>query len=646
MMDKANEVNNSFISSSKLLNLFTIGIISFLMVFKNDALLFNPFILSSVWFSYRLSPFKRNTFLITLIGFSFIFNINFGIEILLVSLFVGLLFLCNKFINTSIEYQEFLPLLICLIIISIRYLSFNVLLPSIFNCLINVIFTLLIAYSLEKVRFSKENPGESLNFINKIIVISIIFSLFFNIDIFNLFLIALMVLFLIKNDKQEIVLGELLLLFLYNYLFFSIPIEILTIYLVGLTFASFSKRFAPIIFVILVDGFYIVKYKDFYLDLNFYLNILLTLIYYYFPKSLENKIKSMLFSNEDYVYTLEEKLSRSNLNLEVAKEYLSLIKEDPIMENDIESQILLNVDKSFCEACQNINSCSLRSNFPTYLKQSINKSEKMNILNNCYYPYKLIAKFERANKNYYYQLACKENKILNRELFNRQIDIILSSLDTKIEENENIENNFYLDYEVITSSLDKENGDSYYLIDDKNKFLVLLSDGMGHSKEAHQISQYLISLFINSYKLSKNNEKTLKNINLLLKTKSTNESFATLDLASFNLVDGKVTLYKQGAFVSFLIRNGKVQMFNKISLPLGIIDSVEIFKEEIEIKENDYFIFLSDGFGDEVEERINKTLDIINLYTLDEYINALYKELNENNNQDDKTLLVFKVSLI
>ena len=87
-------------------------------------------------------------------------------------------------------------------------------------------------------------------------------------------------------------------------------------------------------------------------------------------------------------------------------------------------------------------------------------------------------------------------------------------------------------------------------------------------------------------------------------------------------------------------------MFNKISLPLGIIESVEIFKEEIEIKENDYFIFLSDGFGDEVEERINKTLDIINLYTLDEYINALYKELNENDNQDDKTLLVFKVSLI
>ena len=48
----------------------------------------------------------------------------------------------------------------------------------------------------------------------------------------------------------------------------------------------------------------------------------------------------------------------------------------------------------------------------------------------------------------------------------------------------------------------------------------------------------------------------------------------------------------------------------------------------------------------EIAEKINKTLDIINLCTLDEYIDALYKELNENNNQDDKTLLVFKVSLI
>ena len=66
----------TIVCASKAINLLAISIISFLMASTSNALLFNPFILSTVWFSQRLSPLYGYYYLINLTLFAFIINLN------------------------------------------------------------------------------------------------------------------------------------------------------------------------------------------------------------------------------------------------------------------------------------------------------------------------------------------------------------------------------------------------------------------------------------------------------------------------------------------------------------------------------------------------------------------------------------------
>ena len=140
------------------------------------------------------------------------------------------------------------------------------------------------------------------------------------------------------------------------------------------------------------------------------------------------------------------------------------------------------------------------------------------------------------------------------------------------------------------------------------------------------ISSYLIELFTASYSLNDDENKIIQDINLILKTKTADEIFATLDLALFDLEKGVLKLYKAGSFSSFLLRDEKMIMFNKVFPPLGII--------------------LTDGFNDEVKEIINKSIDYHNEYHLDVYTKKLYDDLDVFNVEDDKTLIVVKVNLV
>ena len=86
--------------------------------------------------------------------------------------------------------------------------------------------------------------------------------------------------------------------------------------------------------------------------------------------------------------------------------------------------------------------------------------------------------------------------------------------------------------------------------------------------------------------------------------------------------------------------------FNKVFPPLGIIDKLDIFKEEIQLQDNDYFIFLTDGFNDEVKDIINKSTSYVNEYNLGAFVKKLYQDLDVFNVEDDKTLIVVRANLV
>ena len=250
-----------------------------------------------------------------------------------------------------------------------------------------------------------------------------------------------------------------------------------------------------------------------------------------------------------------------------------------------------------------------------------------------------------ANKSFQYQVSQQESRVISRQLFNRQIDTLLKPLQTvdMIEKKEADEAKFELDYCAESRAFSEENGDAYRFIECGNKTLFLLSDGMGHGTTSSELSSYCIEVFTSMYSINKNEKETIQNLNLILKTKTSEEIFATLDLASIDLSDGTMRLFKGGSFSTFLVRGKELTQYNKIFPPLGIIDKIDIFYQEVELRDNDLLIFMSDGFGDEVDKAILSLIDQYDSESLNEAMRHLYDELSKSNTADDKTLVLIKI---
>ena len=563
----------------------------------------------------------------------------------LVASFIFIFNLLIKLLKIAVPYQEYISLIVTSILIAIRYLSFEFTFAVFIDAMINIILCLLLALSLEKVRYSYEHKFEDLKIGYKFMAISVIYALFLRYEIVNLFSLSLITLFLIKLDMNDVVFADLFIVVLYNYFYFNISFELLLIYVFALGLSSINNKISPIIFMVITNSFYVVKYPNFYLDIGFYLNALIVGIYYLIPNQLLKRFSGVFPGKLDRLSSLEQEISLVNNQVNQVKEYLSLLKINPVEEKNIRNELAKNIERNLCNYCKNKESCAFVTAFNNYVIRNINKEEKIQILNLCFYPYKLIKRIDMAYKSYLYQIEIQENKIINRDTFNYQIDTILKPLNNKNVNPKAINNNFFLDYEVITSGYSKFNGDTHRVLNDSNKTFVVLSDGMGHNKIANQISSYLVELFTSSYRLTKNEKETIQNINAILKTKVSDEIYATLDLASFDLVGGEVNLFKAGSFSTFLVRNGELTHFNKVFPPLGIIDRVDIFEENIQIEENDCFIFMSDGFGEEVRSIVEETVDLVDKIPLSDYTQNLYNELTANKIEDDKTLLIVKVGV-
>ena len=645
-MDQIIKDKKTNLFTSKFTIKLALCITSFLMAYSSNALLFNPFILSAIWVSLLLSPSNKYTFLISLIAFGFLINLNYGLELLLVSLFMLLVDRLIIYFSFNSYYKKLLPLLLSIVLLMARYLSIDFSYVNLINSLVSASLTFILVISLNKSLDKFINPQEKVSDIFRTITYSWLYSLFLCINVFNVFLVSLVSLILVKIEKREVVFSSLFLLFIYNYLYFNISLDFLLIYLLAISLSLISKKYSPIIFLIISSSLFAVKYSFFYRDFSFYLNFICAIVIFLLPKSFFEYFKNN-YSINDELNLYQSQLANVNIKLQKMNDYLNLLKEEPIEDKNIKFELLGNVNASLCSKCQNDSSCSIKKNFEGFLLSSLSKEEKNYVLNHCYYPYKLIKRFQMANKSYLYQLNQQENKKVNKELFSRQVDTLLEPLN-KIEKDQYKESNaiFSLDYEVLTSSFSKENGDSYQFIHKRNKSLLLLSDGMGHNDISSKISSYLIDLFIASYSLNDDERKVIQDINLILKTKTQDEIFATLDLALFDLEKGVLQLYKAGSFSSFLLRDNKMYAFNKVFPPLGIIDKLDIFKEEIQLQDNDYFIFLTDGFNDEVKDIINKSTSYVNEYNLGAFVKKLYQDLDVFNVEDDKTLIVVRANLV
>ena len=178
----------------------------------------------------------------------------------------------------------------------------------------------------------------------------------------------------------------------------------------------------------------------------------------------------------------------------------------------------------------------------------------------------------------------------------------------------------------------------------KDKYYLLLADGMGCGKDACIQSELIIKTL---KKLIKGGLSVVAALNTYRSITRINEpfGFSTIDICAIDLNTGNTELYKAGAFDSFLLSNGRCFLFSGGGIPIGLTDTDRIKHETIKLHHGDYLILASDGLLSD-SERIEQLLmdskdeDVRNFA---KKILYAHSEQNLSNGDDDVTVMVCKI---
>ncbi len=174
---------------------------------------------------------------------------------------------------------------------------------------------------------------------------------------------------------------------------------------------------------------------------------------------------------------------------------------------------------------------------------------------------------------------------------------------------------------------------------------IVLSDGMGTGKRAKLDSMLASSLIGKLIKTGISCETAVRMINSILRVKGWEESFATLDVARFDLYRGVCDFVKAGAASSYIIRDGVVSAVTLDTLPLGILSETEISSHRQKLFDGDIIIIASDGISDYAERVIasiaeNETLSCDEIA---KNLGSTFFDLAKQGHRDDISIIVIKV---
>lgn len=148
----------------------------------------------------------------------------------------------------------------------------------------------------------------------------------------------------------------------------------------------------------------------------------------------------------------------------------------------------------------------------------------------------------------------------------------------------------------IIKDQSKESGDSYSFMHIKGgQCLLVLSDGMGSGRKAREESAAAVDLLENFINTGFDKETAIKMINSVLVLKSSQDSFSTLDICSVDLYTGIGEFLKIGASSTFIVRDDEIKVIRSSSLPMGILNSVDVEITKKRLKDGDIIVMVTDG---------------------------------------------------
>ncbi len=214
------------------------------------------------------------------------------------------------------------------------------------------------------------------------------------------------------------------------------------------------------------------------------------------------------------------------------------------------------------------------------------------------------------------------------------------------------------DYDIQTSivseikSGEEISGDSYLsmeLSDLKN--LSVISDGAGSGAEAAKLSNSIVAMFEKLLAGGFDEEKSIEIINSVIKLKSDDTNFSTIDALIFDLKTSEAQFIKFGAAPTYIIEDGKVITITSSSMPVGVINETDYIPICKKLKNNSIVIQISDGV---VKDDMDINNNYFNNHLLNIDVNKSSKViadelrkfiLKENKGllDDDVTIIVSKI---
>jgi stage II sporulation protein E len=156
---------------------------------------------------------------------------------------------------------------------------------------------------------------------------------------------------------------------------------------------------------------------------------------------------------------------------------------------------------------------------------------------------------------------------------------------------------------VFTKSGNSLSGDNYAsLAFDPTQHAFVICDGMGAGEDAAKMSSTALTHLEQLLNTGFTAEGAVQALNSILVLRSPEESFVTVDMTIVDLESDKVQLIKVGASPSYIKHTEKIEILSASSLPVGILNQIDIPVIDAEMQPGDYLIMVSDGIQDVIKD--------------------------------------------
>lgn len=201
----------------------------------------------------------------------------------------------------------------------------------------------------------------------------------------------------------------------------------------------------------------------------------------------------------------------------------------------------------------------------------------------------------------------------------------------------------------IGKGCEKISGDTFSMTNlPGGKKGVALSDGMGSGETAFRESTMVVEMLEELLEAGFPVKTAIQMMNTALVIGRDEVHFSTIDVSLFDLYSGKCEILKAGASVTFIKRREQVEVVSSVSLPIGVLQDIEIDVVEKVLHAGDFVIMVTDGVMDALpmgrqEEQMKGFIEQIDVQNPGEFAHQLIGKVLEASGEvpvDDMTILV------